>query len=117
MEYKEAEQWLESYRELYEDLIFIENARLGRGAISYTEKSGARKSEVEYLQEIEAIKNNMILIENTISQIPDHYARLVLQYQYLLFRSYEQIGEIIGYSVKQVSRYHKKGIEYIKDVR
>lgn len=116
MRYKEVEEWLESYRKLYENRIFIENARLGNGAIAYTEKSGARKSIADYIQEIDAIDKEMATIEKTLEGIPDHYARLVLKYQYILFRSYDEIGDIIGYSVKQVGRYHKKGINYLKDV-
>ena len=118
MEYNETISLLESYRTKYDKCLYIRNAMTGLKAISYTEHYGNRKTLNEYIEELTTITNEMDLIEKVIQSVEniDEYPGLVLGYKYLQFKTYKEIAKELHYSVPQVKRLRKKGINLATNV-
>lgn len=113
MEYQEAVRYLKSYRKKHERLIYLNNLVLGIKAIGYSEHMGARKSINDYLDDLCQLNVEMAKIENMIDNVRDETSRVVLGYKYLQFKTFEEIAEIMSYSVIQIKRIHTKGIKMI----
>jgi hypothetical protein len=116
MDYNSTVEWLKKYKDDYDKCIYIRNAMTGLKAISYTEKLGKKKTINEYMEDLIKLNNEMADIEETINSINDPKCRLVIAYRYLQFKKYDEIGSIMGYSERQIKRFHKNGINFIKDV-
>lgn len=115
MDYQDTVEWLKSYKKKFERMAELRSRMTGVKAISYEEKIGSKKTINDYLDEITKLSNELAYIENAIDNIQDHYPRLVLAYKYLQYKSFEEIAELINYSVKQIKRYHKVGIDDLRE--
>lgn len=114
MDYQDIVEWLKSYKKKFERMAELRSRMTGVKAISYEEKIGSMKTINDYLDEITDLSNELADIEKAVDDIQDHYPRLVLAYKYLQFKSFEEIAEIIDYSVKQIKRFHKVGIDKLR---
>lgn len=56
----------------------------------------------------------MAEIEDLVGNIEDYKQRLVVKYKFLEFMTLNQIADEMNYSLSQVKRYYRKGIENIK---
>lgn len=115
MDYQDTVEWLKSYKKKFERMAELRSRMTGVKAISYEEKIGSKKTINDYLDEITKLSNELARIENAIDNIKDHYPRLILAYKYLQYKSFEEIAELINYSVKQIKRYHKVGIDDLRE--
>ena len=113
MNYQEAVEWLKSYRENKDKVIYLRNRMTGIKTISYGEHSGQHKSLNDLMDEMNEIQEKMREVEDVIDNIENSKCRLVLGYRYLMFMTYEEIAEKMHYSVIQIKRFHKKGIKMI----
>lgn len=113
MDYSEKIDYLKSYKYKKDRLTYIDNQLIGVKGINYGPSLGSRRSVNEYLAEKQRIIDEMIEIEDTIDGISNDYARLVLGYKYLQFRSFKEIAEIMDYSLSNVKRLHKKGVDLL----
>ena len=113
MKYQEVVEWLKSYKEKFERIVYLRHRMTGLKAITYEEKLGKMKTLNDYMDEIILLSNEAAKIEKVIDDIPDHYAKLVLGYKYIQGKSFEDISEIIHYSVSQIKRFHSIGIQEI----
>lgn len=115
MDYQDIVEWLKSYKCKYEKVSELRSRMEGIKAITYEEKIGRRKTLDDYLDEITNLNDDLADIEKAIDNISSHYPRLVLAYKYLQFKSFEDIADIIHYSVIQIKRFHKNGIKMIRN--
>lgn len=113
MDYNEKVQYLKSYRDKYDRIIFIDNQMLGIKAIKYGPSSGGHKSIEQYLAEKTGLMNEMGEIEDSINAIPDLRARSVVGYKYLQFKTYQEIAELMNYSYSQIRNLHRLGVNQI----
>ena len=116
MDYKQAVEWLRSYKDLYQRLEFLNNKMEGVKAITYTDeaKGGAPGKTInDYLQEKEEIEKEMKLILDAINSIESLKLRYVLSYKFLEFMNIRQIAKRMNYSSKYVYKLYTRGIEKI----
>ena len=113
MDYQDTVEWLKSYKKKFERMAELRSRMTGVKAISYEEKIGSKKTINDYLDEITKLSNELAYIENAIDNIQDHYPRLILAYKYLHYKSFEEIAELINYSISQIKRFHSIGINEI----
>lgn len=113
MDYQDTVEWLKSYKKKFERMAELRSRMTGVKAISYEEKIGSKKTINDYLDEITKLSNELARIENAIDNIKDHYPRLILAYKYLQYKSFEEIAELINYSISQIKRFHSIGINEI----
>lgn len=67
--------------------------------------------EKELEKDIQRLTMLKIEINDAIENVPDVDCLLVLSKRYILMKTWEQIGEEMGYSLSQVHRIHNRGIE------
>ena len=114
MTYKQKKEYLKSYRVKHDRLEFVKNQIEGIQAIKYTPNiNGPKKSLNAYIAEKTILDKELGEIEECINLVPDIRARTVLGYRYLRFKTYAEIGEIIGYSEGYVKKINKDGIKLI----
>lgn len=114
MDYNEKVQYLKSYRDKYDRIIYIDNQIMGVKAISYGPSLGGHKSINQYLAEKTGLMNEMEKIENAIDTVSNKKARLVLGYRFLQFHSLNEISKLINYSYSQTKRFYNEGIKLIE---
>lgn len=73
----------------------------------------ASELEKEIDKNIDALVDIREKITNDIGSIDDFVCKEILYLKYISGNSFEQIGEKLGYSEKQIGRLHKKAIEKI----
>lgn len=113
MDYDEKVQYLKSYRDKFDRIVFIDNQMLGIKAINYGLTSGGHKSIEQYLAEKTGLINEMGEIEDSINAIPDLKARSVIGYKYLQFKTYQEIAKLMNYSYSQIRNLHRLGVNQI----
>lgn len=113
MDYSEKIDYLKSYKYKKDRLTYIDNQLIGVKGINYGPSLGSHRSVNDYLAEKQRIIDEMIEIEDTIDGISNDYARLVLGYKYLQFKSFKEIADIMDYSERHVKRMHKIGVELL----
>lgn len=117
MEYKEIVEYLKTYEQLYNRMIYLEGQILGVKAITYEPKSGGVVSSINtYLNEKDLVEKEMVEIESTIDKVRNNNARYVLVYRFVQFKKLEDVAIIMGYSTRQISRYYKKAMDELQDV-
>lgn len=114
MTYKEKVEYLKSYRDKTDRLIFINNQIEGVQGIKYTPNTNSPKKSINaYIEEKTAIQSELESIEECINSIDCEKCRYVVAYRFLHLKTLEQITDIMNYSHSQVYRYYKQGIEAI----
>lgn len=114
MDYEEKRRWLESYKTLQDQIIYLDNRMKGIKAISfepYEEGNGQGKTWNDFLQEKVEVENEMRKIEDTIDNIENMNERMVLGYRYLMLKTVEEIAATMNYSNEWVKKKTKKGIK------
>lgn len=114
MDYNEKVQYLKSYRDKYDRITYIDNHMMGIKAINYGPSLGGHKSIDQYLAEKTGLMNEMEEIEDHINLIPDLKAKSVIGYKYLQFKTYQEIAVLMNFSVSQIRRFHKLGVEMLE---
>lgn len=87
---------------------------MGIKAINYGPSLGGHKSIDQYLAEKTGLMNEMEEIEDHINLIPDLKAKSVIGYKYLQFKTYQEIAVLMNFSVSQIRRFHKLGVEMLE---
>lgn len=114
MDYNEKVKYLKSYRDKYDRLEFVKNQIEGVQAIKYTLSiNGPKKSINAYIEEKTQLESELRNIEECINYIPDLNARTTLGYKYLQFKTLSEIADRMNYSISQIKRFHKNGINMI----
>lgn len=114
--YQEIVNYLKSYKDLFYRLEWLNNKIKGIKAIGYENNSiGSYKTLNDYLDEKYQIELKMAEIEDLVGNIEDYKQRLVVKYKFLEFMTLNQIADEMNYSLSQVKRYYRKGIENIKN--
>lgn len=85
MEYNEKVKRLKPYRDKYDRLKFIKNQ----------------------------LESELKTTEECINYIPDLNACTTLDYKYLQFKTLSEIADRMNYSISQIKRFHKNGINMI----
>ena len=125
LQYKRAVREAQRLRDEYEkELYLIDNIRssLGgdgmprSGEISKKVERQAIKLEekADALKEAEAaaigIRNEVF---RTVMRVPDEKGS-VLYERYILLKSWEDVADAVGYTVRHVHNLHKDGLEYVE---
>ncbi len=75
---------------------------------------------IDYEEDIKKDISRLIAIKkeitNTISELNESKYRTVLYARYVTFKTFEEIAIQMGYSIKQISRYHKVALQKIDEV-
>jgi hypothetical protein len=61
------------------------------------------------LAELEVIKNE---ISATIDKLPDPVERIILMWRYVLFKTWDEIINVTGYSRTQVFRFYRNALRH-----
>ncbi|MFQ9668630.1 hypothetical protein [Thomasclavelia spiroformis] len=113
-DYNEKVKWLKSYRDKYDRLEFVKNQIEGVQAIKYTPSiNGPKKSINAYIEEKTQLERELRSIEECINHVQDLNARTTLGYKYLQFKTLSEIADCMNYSISQIKRFHKNGINMI----
>lgn len=114
MTYQEKVDYLKSYKEKYYRLLYVENQMQGIKGISYDEnRTGSKKTQLDYIEEKILLEKEMKEIEQSIKAIKDIRSRYVLIYKFIEFKSLEEIVDLMSYSLPQIKRFYKKGVNMI----
>lgn len=112
MNYQETVNYLKSYKDLFYRLEWLDNKIKGIKAIGYENDSiGSYKTVNDYLDEKYQIENKMATIEDLIGKTKDYKQMLVLRYKFLELMTLEEVANEMNYSLSQVKRYYREGIE------
>lgn len=114
MTFDEKVEYLESYRDRRDDLIYIGSQMEGLKSINYGPILGTRQSYAQLMAKSEAISDEMAQIENVVNNLEKNKERLVLSYRYFQFMDFKDIAKKINYSTKQTKRFHNRGINNLK---
>lgn len=112
MNYQETVNYLKSYKDLFYRLEWLNNKIKGIKSIGYENESiGSYKTLNDYLDEKCQIEKKMSTIEDLIGKTKDYKQMLVLRYKFLEFMTLEDVASEMNYSLSQVKRYYREGIE------
>lgn len=125
LQYKRAVREAQRLRDEYEkELYLIDNIRSSLGGDGMP-RSGEISKKVERqaiklgekadaLKEAEAdaigIRNEVF---RTVMRVPDEKGS-VLYERYILLKSWEDVADAVGYTVRHVHNLHKDGLEYVE---
>ena len=125
LQYKRAVREAQRLRDEYEkELYLIDNIRSSLGGDGMP-RSGEISKKVERqaiklgekadaLKEAEAaaigIRNEVF---RTVMKVPDEKGS-VLYERYILLKSWEDVADAVGYTVRHVHNLHKDGLEYVE---
>lgn len=93
------------------------------GGISGTPSSEDKRSKYiyrlielrdEYFRQSEELLDKRGEIVKNIQKIPNISTQQVLYYKYVQNRKYEDIADLMGYSLSQIFRFHKYGLREMK---
>lgn len=73
-------------------------------------------TENEIDEEIEKLVALKVDITKTIWKVEDINCRLVLEFRYLSFMSWEKIGESLNYTVRWVHKLHARGLTAVEKI-
>ena len=125
LQYKRAVREAQRLRDEYEkELYLIDNIRISLGgdgmprsgeiskkverqAIKLGEKADALKEA-----EADAIETRNEVFR-TVMKVPDEKGS-VLYERYILLKSWEDVADAVGYTVRHVHNLHKDGLEYVE---
>lgn len=114
MDYNEKVQYLKSYRDMLDQLTYVDGQIMGIKAISYGPALGTRQSIEQLYAKKEAIFNEMEKIEHTIDTLKNIQERLVLKYAYIHLMQYDEIAKKMGFSARNVYRYRRNAINNLE---
>ena len=113
MTINEKKEYLERYREAHEHYIKLNEKLNDVKGLDYTQiKGNNHRSLNKRIQERDEAFDNMMEIMNEIHCLLRDYD-VVLSFKYLSLMSYEEIANILNYSVTQIKRRHKKALEVL----
>lgn len=115
MDYKEAKDWLKSYRDYKNRLKYVDVQIENLRAISYGNNHGGRSSKNinDWIDEKYSIKKEMSKIEDAVDSVHVYNHKNVLRYRYLEDARLEDAAEYMGYSMRYISKFHSAGIREI----
>lgn len=122
---KRAEKLAMTYAEIYRKKKEIVhsmqkqckiNGSAGRKNVIEMKIADMLDTEKKMNKQFEEVEKITEEVHKAIQAIPDTQLALVLNARYMLFLTHEQTAEMLGISIKTVTRLHKKALDLLKIV-
>lgn len=116
---KEVREYLKSYRNYKDRVMYIDNKALNVHSIQYNKVTGRTsepKTQNDYILMKEECKKEMESIKQTVEKVNNVTYRNILFYRYIECLSVYDIAEIMDYSVSTVRLYIFKGITELANI-
>ena len=113
VDFEEKKEWLKSYKDLKNELDYINSGLINIKAIKYSYDVGGNPVDInKLLDKKDKVVHKLEEIEDAISVLQTQY-RIVLGYRYIRFYTIDCIADKTHYSSRQICRHIKKGIELL----